>query len=111
MPPNLALLLAFLGKMSSDKTSLQFLTANHTYYKAPDQVGEDFEAGFTRSHQPRDLLLVLDASGSIEEEDFELMREGVDAMVDLFCGGFGPYENNNRLAIILFASQMDIIHK
>ena len=53
----------------------------------------------------------MDASGSIEEEDFELMREGVDAMVDLFCGGFGPNENNNRLAIILFASQMDIIHR
>ena len=90
----------------------QFLTtANHTYYKAPEKVGQDFEADFTRSHEPRDLLLVLDASGSIEEEDFELMRDGVDVMVHLFCGGFGPYENNNRLAIISFASKIDIVHR
>ena len=74
-------------------------------------MGEDFEAGFTRSHEPRDLLLVMDASGSIEEEDFQLMRDGVDVMVDLFCGGFGPNENNNRLAILLFASEMQIIHR
>nr|KAG5706666.1 hypothetical protein BaRGS_005736 [Batillaria attramentaria] len=88
----------------------QASTTNHTYYKPPEEVGQDFETDFTRSYIPRDLLLVIDASGSIEEEDFELIRDGVSVMVDLFCGGFGTGPTNNRLAIIMFASEIKIIH-
>ncbi|KAK7094910.1 sarcoplasmic reticulum histidine-rich calcium-binding protein-like isoform X2 [Littorina saxatilis] len=93
------------------RVDISVFNSNHTYYKAPEEVGQDFEADFTRSVKPRDLLLVLDASGSIEEEDFELMREGVDVMVSLFCGGFGSNANNNRLAILVFASEIQVVHR
>lgn len=83
----------------------------NTYYKTPEAVGKDFEADFTRSHEPRDLLLVLDASGSIEADDFRLMKEGVELMVDLFCGGFGPNAENNRLAVVVFASDIDVVYR
>lgn len=74
-------------------------------------MGQDFESDFTNLHEPRDLLLVLDASGSIEEADFHLMKEGVAVLVDLLCGGFGGGPKNNRLAIIVFASDITIVHK
>lgn len=93
------------------RVDIAVFNANHTYYKPPEEVGQDFETDFTRSYVPRDLLLILDASGSIETEDFELIRQGVAVMIDLFCGGFGMEPSNNRLAVIMFASDIKIIHR
>lgn len=77
-------------------------------------MGKDFEEDFTRRASPyrsRDLLLILDASGSIENADFQLMLEGLHVMVRLFCGGFGHGPQNNRLAIITFASEVKVVHR
>ena len=69
-------------------------------------VSENFHNDFIRisDGKPRDLLLVLDSSGSISDEDFEVMKAGVKLLIDTLCGGFGPAPNQNRLSIVQFSS-------
>ncbi|ESO96193.1 hypothetical protein LOTGIDRAFT_160181 [Lottia gigantea] len=83
--------------------------------KVNSSVEEQFQNGFltngSNPNKPRDILIILDSSGSILDEDFEFMKDGLKVMIDLFCGGFGYAEANNRLAIIQFATNVTIIHK
>lgn len=69
-------------------------------------VSENFKIDFIQKANgvPRDLLLVLDSSGSITEDDFNAMKEGVKVLIDVLCGGFGSAATNNRLSIILFST-------
>ena len=69
-------------------------------------VAENFHHDFIRASEgkPRDLLLVLDSSGSITDEAFEVMKAGVKLLIDTLCGGFGPAPTHNRLSIVQFSS-------
>nr|KAG5710987.1 hypothetical protein BaRGS_013721 [Batillaria attramentaria] len=69
-------------------------------------VCQNFQNDFIRpsSGRPRDLLLVLDSSGSIKPEDFKAMKDGVKLLIDSLCGGFGMSDTNNRLSIIQFST-------
>ncbi|XP_055958033.1 collagen alpha-1(XII) chain [Patella vulgata] len=76
-----------------------------------DQFQGEFLTNGSNPNLPRDILIVLDSSGSIYDKDFELMKDGLEIMIDLFCGGFGPDKSNNRMAIIQFATNVTIIHE
>ncbi|XP_070188925.1 mucin-22-like [Littorina saxatilis] len=69
-------------------------------------VSENFHNDFIRASdgKPRDLLLILDSSGSISDEAFEAMKAGVKILIDTLCGGFGPSPTQNRLSIVQFSS-------
>ena len=38
------------------------------------------------------------------------MKDGIKTMIDLFCGGFGNGESNNRLAILQFSNTPVVMH-
>ena len=69
-------------------------------------VSENFHNDFIRvsDGKPRDLLLVLDSSGSIADEAFEKMKTGVKLLIDTLCGGFGSSPSQNRLSIVQFST-------
>ena len=75
-------------------------------------VSNNFQNDFVREAEgkPRDLLLVLDSSGSISDDDFEAMKGGVQLLIDALCGGFGPAPNQHRLAIVQFSTFVRTVH-
>lgn len=38
------------------------------------------------------------------------MKDGIKTMIDLFCGGFGAGQSNNRLAIMQFSNAPVVKH-
>lgn len=38
------------------------------------------------------------------------MKQGINSMIDLFCGGFGSGTKQNRLAIMQFSDRPLIVH-
>ncbi|KAK7108127.1 uncharacterized protein [Littorina saxatilis] len=77
-----------------------------------DLVTNNFEQDFIRANdgKPRDLLLVLDSSGSITDEDFEALKDGVKVLIDSLCGGFGPASNQHRLGVVQFSTFTRPVH-
>ena len=75
-------------------------------------VSNNFHNDFVRTSEgkPRDLLLVLDSSGSISYDDFEAMKGGVQLLIDALCGGFGPAPNQHRLSIVQFSTFVKTVH-
>ena len=73
-----------------------------------DNFHDDFIRGF--EGRPRDLMLVLDSSGSISDQDFEAMKGGVKLLIDALCGGFGPAPIQHRLSIVQFSTLTRTVH-
>ncbi|XP_041369654.1 uncharacterized protein LOC121383628 [Gigantopelta aegis] len=93
---------------------MPFITAFSNSTSVGGFIQNCFLAGNCRNEsKPRDILLILDSSGSIKNEAFEYMLKGIKLMINLFCGGFGSLKTNNRLAIVQYASrdQMVVVHR
>lgn len=84
----------------------------HYSFNNVETVSENVIKDFIRADigKPRDLLLVLDSSGSISEDDFAAMKTGVKVLIDVLCGGFGSNKTNNRLSIVQFSTNSVGIH-
>nr|KAG5710985.1 hypothetical protein BaRGS_013719 [Batillaria attramentaria] len=84
----------------------------HNDFDQVNLVEQNFEIDFIRPSEgkPRDILLVLDSSSSINDTDFEVMKAGVKLLIDSLCGGFGMSDTNNRLSIIQFSTDRVGVH-
>lgn len=88
----------------------EYLRGNNSIFEEPNQVADNFNNAFL-TNEPRDILLVIDTSSSIFTTDFEVMKQGINSMIDLFCGGFGNNAtSHNRLAILQFSTSSYVHH-
>ncbi|KAK7108129.1 hypothetical protein V1264_015921 [Littorina saxatilis] len=74
-------------------------------YSKENATRDNFENEFILGNKrPRDILIIVDASASINEAGLKYIKGGLKQMVDLFCGGFGENTTNHRMAIAQFSS-------
>ena len=81
-----------------------------------NSTSEHFGGHFVRPPtEPRDLLLIIDGSGSIGIRLFAKVLEDLSELIGMFCplnDPLDPMENPNyhiKLSVILFASNSDIV--
>ena len=73
----------------------------------------NFQQEFIRPSETsaRDILLILDSSASISEGEFNTTKEGIKLLIDALCGGFGPNDYQNHLAILQFSTETEVLHR
>ncbi|KAK7105861.1 collagen alpha-1(XXI) chain-like isoform X1 [Littorina saxatilis] len=75
-------------------------------------TAEMFDEAFIRgSGSPKDILVIVDVSVSVQEKDVQNIKNGLKSMLDLFCEGFGNNPTDNRLALMQFSSDPVLTHK
>ncbi|XP_064608892.1 integrin alpha-X-like [Liolophura sinensis] len=55
---------------------------------------------------PRDLLFMIDMSGSISSSDWTTTKQKLAELIERLCGSIGRGPQNNRIAIITFSSRV-----
>lgn len=55
---------------------------------------------------PRDLLFMIDMSGSISSRDWTTTKQKLAQLIERLCGSVGRGVQNNRIAVITFASNV-----
>lgn len=67
-------------------------------------VAENFYRDFLRvTRSPRDLLVIVDSSGTMSPDELKAIKNALKTMLGLFCSDFGNQPSDNHLSVIQFS--------
>lgn len=88
--------------------------AKQTTAAKAEAIESNFLSGFGRSPsgrkrrqttvRDRDILFIVDSSGSIDLEEYEIAKDNLAKLIGKICGKIGLVPQSNRAAMVIFSN-------